>query len=185
MDDDGVRREIVEQRGGPLEEQRQIELDARGSEPFAHSAIQARASGFTLEASAEAAPELTYRVCVQGHLASGQQSDLLQSLERALRFGIELADGLDLVVEQIDAQRGRGSHGKDIEQRAANGELARTSDLAHARVAGLHEPIPEGLQRQGLPHRQLEGSCLDVVAGGQALQQRLRGDDQTSVPRAR
>jgi len=33
-----------------------------------------------------------------------------------LRVRIEATDGLDLLIEQVDAQRGRSAHGKDIEE---------------------------------------------------------------------
>ena len=53
----GVARQVVEKRGGGLEEQRQIELDAGWGKALAHAAIDARLRRLALEARAEAAAE--------------------------------------------------------------------------------------------------------------------------------
>ena len=54
---------------------------------------------------------------------------------RALRFGIELADGFDLVAEELDAHGAVGFGRVDIEDAAAAGELARHLDQVHLGVA--------------------------------------------------
>ena len=100
-----------------------------------------------LEARAVAAAEVLDRLRIERHFACRQQAHVLERIERALRLRIEAADGLDLIVEQIDAQRRRCAHGEHIQQRAAHGELARTDDLADARVAGLGQPLAERLER--------------------------------------
>ena len=81
------------------------------------------------------------------HRSFGQrkQHDLFCSRRRALRAGIELADGLDLVAEQLDAHRPVEFRRIDIEQAAAMRELARHLDHVHLVVADdaqvLYQPL--------------------------------------------
>ena len=67
-------------------------------------------------------------------LCQRQQLRLVQARLRALRLGIELADGLDLVAEELNAHRAVGLGRVDIENAAAPRELARHLDQVHLRV---------------------------------------------------
>ena len=58
----GARRQVVEQRGGTVEEQRQVVLDASRGETLADVAIERHARQVALEARAETAPEVLDRV---------------------------------------------------------------------------------------------------------------------------
>ena len=101
----GVLRQVVEQRGGLVEEQRQVELDARRREAFAHAAIDARLRRVAFEARAKAAAKAAHAFRVERHFARGQQAHAVERIERALRLGVETADRLDVLVEEVDAQR--------------------------------------------------------------------------------
>src|SRR5207245_2645699 len=83
-------------------------------------------------------------------LASEEQPHPRQRIEGALGLRVEAPDGLDLVVEQVDAQRSSAAHGKDVEERPAHRELPGTHDLADTRVAGFREALAEGLDGKRL-----------------------------------
>ena len=68
-------------------------------------------------------------------LGQRQQLRLVQSRLRALRFGIEFADGLDLVAEELDAHGPVGLGRVDVENSAAPRELPGHLDEIHLRVA--------------------------------------------------
>ncbi len=62
QDHRGARRQVVEQRGGLVEEQRQVVLDAGRGETLADVAIERHARQVALEARAEASPEVLDRL---------------------------------------------------------------------------------------------------------------------------
>jgi hypothetical protein len=64
---------------------------------------------------------------VTGVSVSGSKLGLIQSALRALRFGIEFADGLNLIAEKLDAHGAVGFGRIDIENAAAARELAQAS----------------------------------------------------------
>ena len=74
-----------------------------------------------------------------GQLGGRRDLDLLDVAERALREGGEPAQRLDLDVEQVDAHRVVLGRGEDVEQPAADRELAAVLDLLDAFVAGLDQ----------------------------------------------
>ncbi len=88
-----------------LEEQRQVELDARRGQPFADAAIDIQARDIAAKAQPEAAAELAHRLGIERQLARRQQLQRFDRLLRALRLRVEAAQRVDLIVEQIDAHR--------------------------------------------------------------------------------
>ena len=66
-------------------------------------------------------------------------------MERALREGREGAHRLDLVAEELDAQRLAPRGREDVDDAAAHGELAAVVDALHALVAREGERLPEPL----------------------------------------
>ena len=74
---------------------------------------------------------------VLGHGRLGQRKKLrfVEARLRALRFRIKLADGVNLVAEELDAYRAIGLGRVDIEDAAAPGELAWHLNEIHLRVA--------------------------------------------------
>jgi hypothetical protein len=116
VDDHRIRGQVVEQRRGRIEEQRLIELHARRRQPLAHRAVDGALVRISLEARAVAAAKILYRLSVERHLTRRQEPHALECIKRALRLGVEAANGLDLVVEQVDAQRRGGAHGIHVEE---------------------------------------------------------------------
>ena len=79
------------------------------------------------------------RRLVHRELAAGQQAHLGHRVQAALGVGIEGADRIDLVVEQVDAVGHRRAHREQVDQAAAHRVLAGRHDLAHVAVAGQRE----------------------------------------------
>ena len=73
--------------------------------------------------------------------AAGASSIALDRLERALRERREGPHRLDLDVEELDAHRALGGRAEDVEQAAADRELAAVLDLRDALVAHLDERL--------------------------------------------
>ncbi len=72
----------------------------RGAKPFAHAAIDAGLPRVAFEARAPALAECLDAFSVQRHFARWQQADALERVQRALRFGVEAADGFDVLIER-------------------------------------------------------------------------------------
>ena len=134
--DHQLRRQVVGDLRCGVKEQRQVELDPGRRDAFADTAIDRHARDVALEARAIAAPECLDRLGIERQFACRQQSQLLDALERALRVGIEAADRVDAIIQQIHPHRLFDAHWKHIEQRAAQREFAGAGDLADAGIAG-------------------------------------------------
>ncbi len=163
----GRGRQVVEQRRGLVEEQRQVVLDAAAGDAVAHVLVQAGLGRVALDALAPAHAERLARGLVERELAPGQQAHLRHGIEAALRVGIEGADRVDLVVEQVDAVGHVGAHREQVDQAAAHGVLARRHHRADVRVAG---------QRQLRAQRGLVQARLLLEVEGGGGQERRRSE---------
>src|SRR5690348_6720984 len=101
MHQHGIGREIVEESGRPIEEQRYVELDTRGRNPLAHTPIDRGSSWIAFEARAEPPAKLAHTVRIERNLPGRQQPDALERIEGALGLRVEAPDRFDLVIEQI------------------------------------------------------------------------------------
>ena len=108
-------------------------------------------------------------------LGGGRHLDHLGVPEGALGEGREPAQRLDLVSEQIDPHRPVLGGREQVEQAAADRELAAVLDLVNALVAGGDEILGALVEIDQLPDAQLEavGPHLRV---GNLLRQRDRAD---------
>ncbi len=134
-EDLGVFRQIVEQRRGLVEEQRQVVLDTRRGNAGGKILIDRTAAEIHVEALTEARAKAGDRFLFQRKLASRQQAYGIHLLDGTLILRIERAQRFDLVVEQVDAVGQGAAHGIEVEQRAAHGELAMFVHRVHAAVA--------------------------------------------------
>ena len=128
--------QIIEQRGALVEEQRQEVLDAARRDAARDILVVGAGTVVVVEALVPAAAERRDRRIVEGVLAPGQQAQALERRERALGLGVETAQRLDLVVEQLDAHRGVVSHREQVHDGAAHRELAVLVDIVDGAVAG-------------------------------------------------
>ena len=106
-------------------------------------------------------------------LGGGRDLDALGVAQRALGEGGEPAQRLDLVAEQVDADGPVLGGGKEVEQAAADGELAAVLDLVDALVAGRDE-----LERRLVEVDQVADAQHEPVRAHRALGDLLRESDR-------
>jgi hypothetical protein len=135
----GIGPQVVEDGRRALEEQRQVVLDACGGDAGTEVLVDAALGRVTLELLAPARAEGGPRGVVERELAAGQQAHLGHRVQAALRVGVEGADRIDLVAEQVDAVGHRRAHREQVDQPAPHRVLAWRDHLADVRVAGQHE----------------------------------------------
>ncbi len=122
---------------------------------------------------------------VQRVLARGQQVERLDGLQAALGLRVEQAQGFDLIVEQVHPHRQGLAAGEQVEDGPAHGELAMFHHLGHRSVAGIAQPLAEGIDVQPLAAGELEGAAAHVVRRRQAHQQAGCGDDHHAALKLR
>ena len=144
---------IVEQRFQALVEQRQPVLHADMALTGRHRLVEHVVARDIAEQLAIAAAEARDAVLGQQHLADRQQHDLVARAGRALAHGIERADRLQRVAEQVEPQRLVRAGRKEIDQAAAHGELARLHHGLRAAVAVLAEELRQPGDVERLPLR--------------------------------
>ncbi|MNU90270.1 hypothetical protein D3C71_801310 [compost metagenome] len=173
--------QVVGQRGGLVEEQRQEILDARGQHAGFQILIERAAARVHIKPFAQRGQHLGQAGLVHRHFAAGQHLHCRDLVQRALRFGIERADGVDVLVQQFDAQRRIGAHRVDVEQAAAHGEITRVQHLRHIAVAGAFQPTLFRIHVQALADLQVEAATDDETQRCQPLQQGLHRHHHDAV----
>src|SRR4051794_11079879 len=122
-----------------------------GIEPAGADRLVEWVVGHGPEALAIAAAEAGDGLGIELQLAGRADDEALEPAGAALAQRIELADRLDLVAEEIDAQRRRRAGREEIDDAAAHGEFAR---LRHRPAAGItigRQELHERLRRQLRP----------------------------------
>jgi len=152
----GILRQIVEQRGGGIEEQRQVILDAGRCDAVGNVLVECHARGVALEGFAEAQAEMRAARLVEREFACRQGADLRYRIKRALAVGVESADAFDFLVEQVDAERQCRAHREQVDKTAAHAEFARRHHLGDMLVAGQGELGAQLVERQTLAFLQEE-----------------------------
>jgi hypothetical protein len=176
----GAGAEVVEQRGGLLEEERQVVLDARGGDAGAEVLVDAALGRVAVELFAPARAEGRARGVVEREFAARQQTHLGHRVQAALTVGVEGADRVDLVAEQVHAVGHGRAHREQVDQAAAHRVLAGRHDLTHVRVACERElRLQRGLVELVLL-LELEGGRGEERGRRQA-RQRGRGRQQHHV----
>src|SRR4051812_44545152 len=94
-------------------------------------------------------------------------------MERALRERRERADRLDLVAEELDAQRFAAGGREDVDDAAAHGELAAIVHALDTVVAGERKRLGKRVDTRFEPGPHLDGSRTGV-RGRQSLSERPR-----------
>ena len=102
---------------------------------------------------------------------------------RALIVDGELAQPIDFVAPEIDANGGVGGRGEHIDDRTAHRELAAMLDLVLAAIADAGEPLDECRRIELVSGTDDDG--IDVAGTGtETLHQRARGGDDEQLVRA-
>ena len=134
---------VVEQRLHVIVEQRQPVLDADMALAGRDRLVEQVLARDVAEQLAIAAAETLDALRRQQHFADRQQYDLVAVAGRTLAHRIEGADGLQRVAEQVEAQRLGRARREEIEQAAADGELARLHHRFGAAIAVLGQELGE------------------------------------------
>ncbi len=101
----------------------------------------------------ERCDQLLLGIGVEPLLGRGLDQRVVERMQRALREDRERAQRLDLVPEELDADRLAAGRREDVDDPAAHGDLAALLDAVDAGVAGEHELLGE------LLHPRLVADC--------------------------
>ena len=183
-------REVVEQRRGawrvgagrPVpEEERQVVLDALGDDAGAHVLVDAALADVGVEGAVPSVAEAGDAGGVHGDFPRWQDAHLRGFGVGALGVGVEQAQGVDFVVEQVDAHRIGRTHGKYVQERTTDGELAAFGNRVGCAVAGRNQALALGGDVELLPDFEQQRLALHEARRRQALQQRGRRHHQDAV----
>ena len=106
-------------------------------------------------------------------VGEGQRDEGVDRPGGPLRVGVEAAQALHGVAEELDAHRLRPVRGEDVEDAAAPRHLARGGDRVLARVAPFVERLEQDLGRHLVAHAQAHDARLEEV-GGEARPEEAR-----------
>ena len=117
---------------------------------------------------------------LDGALRQERDGHLARLADALLGGGVERADALDRVAEELDAVGHGGRGGVDVQNAAAHAELASLADEVGRLEAALDEPGPELLGVAFVADPQEQGVVVEVSRAGHGLEQGLnrRDDDQ-------
>ncbi len=186
--------QIVEQRGGGLEEQRQVVLDAGGRHAVGDVAVKALLRRIAFEQLAPAAAKARAAGIIERELARRQHADLVDRVNGALRVDVEGLDRIDHFIVEIQAIGQRAAHREQIDDAAAHADFAGRDHLRDVLVAGggeldlelleielgaraQEEGAPRDVRRRAHPHQRgrrrhdgdVEIAALDAIERRQAL----------------
>ena len=118
--------------------------------------------------------------------AAGIDRARLDRVQRALRERRERADRLDLVAEELDAQRLAPGRREDVDEPAANGELAAVVDALDALVARERELLGERVDAElARPAASSIGAGRAAAGGSGSATRERRGARRARRARAR
>ncbi len=176
--------QIIEQRCGLGEEHRQVILDARRRQPGFQVLVQRAAPGIHVEAFAQAGQHALDAGIVHRYFAARQHLDRVHLVQRTLRFRVEHADRIDILIQQLDPQWRVRAHREHVEQAAADGKVARVHHLRDIAVAGAFQAALFRIQIQPLANGEIETAADDVAQRSQLLQQGLHRHDHHAAGQA-
>ena len=126
---------MIEQGLEPLLEQRQPMLHAGHAPAFGQRLVERVLGRGRAECLAIARAEALDRVDVEQRLRRRHQREGLGLVGRALVGGVEAADAVDLVAEEIEPERQLLAGREEVDQRSAHGIFAMLGDGVGALVA--------------------------------------------------
>ena len=130
---------VVEQRRGLVEEQRQVLLEPRRGNALDGVVVENALARVDVEQRLEALAEAGDGTARQRIFMRRQNLDRFDLVATTLGVRVEGAQGVDLVIEQVDAQRLLAAHGEQVDQCAAQGVFARLVDRLHRAVTGSRQ----------------------------------------------
>jgi hypothetical protein len=133
------------------------------------AAVQALEEGPSLAAVFDALGEDRAQRCQGGagreHVRQGQERELGVRRDRALGLGVEAAEALDRVAQELEADRAVEVGREHIEDPAAPRHLARARDRVFPAVAALVEGLEQDLRRHLLAGPEREHAGLEEPRG--------------------
>ena len=170
---------MIEKRGQPFLDQRQPVIHPRKPAPLRNRMIQRIARGGRAKGFAVTAAETLDALFIEQGLGCRKQCELLDTPHGALVGRIESPDALDLVTEKIEAKRMAFARRKQIDQTAANGELARIRHCVAANIAVGLKHLRQLVAVDSRARLQLRRKLADSKGSQRALRNRIdRGDQQ-------
>ena len=166
-------RQIVEQSLHPIMEQRHPVLHAGMSSALRDREVDRILGRRLAEHVAPARAEAGDRIGVERHLRHRPKGQALSAIGAALGGGIEDADRLDGVAEQVEPHRIGLTGGKDVDDAAAHGVFARLHDRAGAAIAAGFQEARELLGLHGAVGAQLKAGTAKRGPRRHALHQRV------------
>ncbi len=130
---------MIKERRGLVEEQRQVLLEPRRGNALDGVVVENALARVDIEQRLEALAEAGDGATRQRVFMCGQNLDRLDLVATALGVRVEGTQGVDLVIEQVDAQRLLAAHGEQVDQCAAQGVFARLVDRLHRAVTGSRQ----------------------------------------------
>src|SRR5689334_20041583 len=110
-------------------------LHAGEATAVAHCLIERVAGGGGSEHLAVAAAEALDAVLVEQRFGGGEEHEMIDRTGGALIIGVEAAQSLDLVAEEIEPQRAGFAGGEEIDDAAAHRIFAGVMDGVGAHIA--------------------------------------------------
>src|SRR6185503_5568717 len=115
-------------------------------------------------------------------IADERQRRARERLEAALALGLERAQRLDLLVEELDPERQIRREREHVDDVAALAQLPRTLGERHARVADLDQLREEIVDCEVTADLQVVEPALEILGRGHGLQEREQRRDHDARP---
>ena len=173
---------IIEERVQLAIEQRQPMLHAHVSAAFADGFIEIVAARLGTEEGKIILAKTAHVFGGERHLRHGHQIEPAQLHEGALGLGIEGADGLQRIAEEVEADGLRQARRIEIENAAALGVFAGLAHGGGAQEAVGLEPAHEIIHVDGIAGGGGEAFARHPFARGHPLHQAIDGDAENARP---
>ena len=144
-------------------------VHARLTPAFADRLIERIAGRLRAEQVAIGRAEALDRGFVEQRFGGGEQAERLGGAKAALVGGVEAADAFNLVAEEIDAQPRFFARGEQVDDAAADRELALVGDGVDAAEAIGDEQFGKRIAIDPLPRRKRRRELADAERGEGAL----------------
>src|SRR5438552_18086777 len=119
------------------------------------------------------------RRALERELARRENDQLLERRLRALRHGVERAERLDLVAEELDASGLLGRCGVDVDDASAAREGPRFAHLGHRLVSEIEEPGRRFGPRQALARAERATAAGKLLRRDGVLEQGTQARDDS------
>ncbi len=177
-EEDQRARRVAEQRFEMVVEKRQPVLHALMLAPGADALIEHIVARRGAEGADVTGAETADGFRVQWSLRGGEKLDLGDLIGGELRLGIEFADRIERRAEEVEPQRFVHTRRPQVDNAAAQREIARLAHSRGLRVSVAHEERDQRLMLHRVADLRGEARLRDGRTRRHALERRVhRGDD--------